>query len=102
MRLILLHADARSVKDIDDELMTGPCPPVNLLVRTSGEIRLSDFLLWQARFLFCCSLNLLTDAVLGKVPDLFCGCNVARSHILALLCPFDVVSSSSPPAPRCA
>lgn len=30
-------------------MYTRGCPPVDLLVRTSGETRLSDFLLWQCR-----------------------------------------------------
>lgn len=33
---------------IKDHLFTSGCPPLDILVRTSGEIRLSDFLLWQA------------------------------------------------------
>lgn len=33
---------------IKDHLFTSTCPPLDILVRTSGEIRLSDFLLWQA------------------------------------------------------
>lgn len=31
-------------------LYTQGCPPVNLLIRTSGEHRLSDFMLWQSRY----------------------------------------------------
>ncbi|KAF8968557.1 Decaprenyl diphosphate synthase-like protein [Flammula alnicola] len=36
-------------KDIDLQLMTtvAECPPVDVLIRTSGVRRLSDFLLWQ-------------------------------------------------------
>lgn len=33
---------------IKDHLFTANCPSLDILVRTSGEIRLSDFLLWQA------------------------------------------------------
>ncbi|GBB85669.1 hypothetical protein RclHR1_12150004 [Rhizophagus clarus] len=40
------------VEDIDENLIekclfTHGCPPLEILIRTSGEIRLSDFLLWQ-------------------------------------------------------
>jgi len=40
------------LRDIDDHvieqnLFTAKSPPLDILVRTSGEIRLSDFLLWQ-------------------------------------------------------
>ena len=34
---------------LDSRLYTSGCPPVGLLIRTSGETRLSDFLLWQTR-----------------------------------------------------
>ncbi|GIM01891.1 hypothetical protein Vretimale_6674 [Volvox reticuliferus] len=41
-------------------LRTGPtCPPVDLLIRTSGETRLSDFLLWQAAHAHLCYLHTL-------------------------------------------
>ncbi|EXX78025.1 Rer2p [Rhizophagus irregularis DAOM 197198w] len=32
---------------IEQCLFTHGCPPLEILIRTSGEIRLSDFLLWQ-------------------------------------------------------
>ncbi len=37
-------------KDIDDALYTADSPSLDLLVRTGGEIRLSNFLLWQAAY----------------------------------------------------
>jgi undecaprenyl diphosphate synthase len=35
---------------IEAELDTAGLPPLDLLVRTSGEVRLSNFLLWQAAY----------------------------------------------------
>jgi len=50
--------------DINEELIekcfyTSRCRPVDLLIRTSGEIRLSDFLLWQCAFSTLCFVNAL-------------------------------------------
>ena len=41
------------LNDIDDDLISeslfsGDLPPLQMLIRTSGEIRLSDYMLWQA------------------------------------------------------
>ncbi len=35
---------------IDAALQTADLPPLDLLIRTSGEVRLSNFLLWQAAY----------------------------------------------------
>lgn len=37
-------------QSIEAELDTADMPPLDLLIRTSGEIRLSNFLLWQAAY----------------------------------------------------
>ncbi|MGN1047453.1 MAG: polyprenyl diphosphate synthase [Eubacteriales bacterium] len=37
-------------KDISDALYTSHCPDPDLIVRTGGDIRLSNFLLWQAQY----------------------------------------------------
>jgi undecaprenyl diphosphate synthase len=45
-----LAADAIDEAAIDSELDTAGLPPLDLLIRTSGEHRLSNFLLWQAAY----------------------------------------------------
>ena len=39
-----------TVAAIEAELDTADLPPLDLLIRTSGEVRLSNFLLWQAAY----------------------------------------------------
>jgi undecaprenyl diphosphate synthase len=43
-----LSLDEVTVDTIDEALFTRGLPPVDLLIRTAGERRLSNFLLWQA------------------------------------------------------
>lgn len=39
-----------TIEAITSELDTADLPPLDLLIRTSGEVRLSNFLLWQAAY----------------------------------------------------
>jgi undecaprenyl diphosphate synthase len=43
-------AGAVTVESIEAQLDTADLPPLDLLIRTSGEVRLSNFLLWQAAY----------------------------------------------------
>ncbi len=45
-----LAPDAIDDAAIEDELETRDLPPLDLIIRTSGECRLSNFLLWQAAY----------------------------------------------------
>lgn len=48
----LLAKGARSItpEQLDTALYTAHCPPLDLIVRTGAEVRLSNFLLWQAAY----------------------------------------------------
>ena len=51
-----LRPDGVDEEWINDHLMTSGCPDPDLLIRTSGEQRISNFLLWQvayAEIYFC-------------------------------------------------
>ncbi|QKG71209.1 polyprenyl diphosphate synthase [Erythrobacter mangrovi] len=39
-----------TVESLAANLFSAPLPPLDLLIRTSGEVRLSNFLLWQAAY----------------------------------------------------
>ena len=41
---------AITAESIEQHLDTAPLPPLDLLIRTSGEVRLSNFLLWQCAY----------------------------------------------------
>ena len=66
-----------SAEAIERHLFTTGLPPLDLLVRTSGEVRLSNFLLWQAAYAEMLFLDVLwpdfTPAHLAGALDQFAG-----------------------------
>ncbi len=44
------RADEITEMDISDNLLTANLPDVDLMIRTSGECRISNFMLWQAAY----------------------------------------------------
>ncbi|WP_260508515.1 polyprenyl diphosphate synthase [Sphingomicrobium aestuariivivum] len=48
-----------SVEKMGEVLQTAELPPLDLLIRTSGEVRLSNFLLWQSAYAELIFLDLL-------------------------------------------
>ena len=46
----IVRAAQRTHEGMERHLDTASLPPLDLLIRTSGEIRLSNFLLWQAAY----------------------------------------------------
>ena len=66
-----------TAEGIERHLFTAPLPPLDLLIRTSGEVRLSNFLLWQAAYAEMLFLDVLwpdfTPAHLADALDQFSG-----------------------------
>jgi len=46
----LLEPNSVNEQTVEDRLYTAGLPPVDLLIRTSGEMRLSNFMLWQCAY----------------------------------------------------
>jgi undecaprenyl diphosphate synthase len=44
------HVRCVTEEDIARHLYTAHCPPPDLIVRTGGELRLSNFLMWQSAY----------------------------------------------------
>lgn len=42
-----MDAETITVETLNDQMLTAGAPPLDLLIRTSGVERLSDFMLWQ-------------------------------------------------------
>lgn len=70
---------------LDQNLYTGPISDVDILIRTSGETRLSDFLMWEVRLIITDHLGILKYRISlhftdQQHVDLFPGQNVAGAE----------------------
>jgi undecaprenyl diphosphate synthase len=66
--------DDISEKMVSDALYTGPIPDPDILIRTSGEMRISNFLLWQVSyselyFTNCCWPDFDEKAMIQALAD---------------------------------
>jgi undecaprenyl diphosphate synthase len=59
-------AGAVTVETIEANLDTAGLPPLDLLIRTSGEVRLSNFLLWQAAYAEMAFIDVLWPDFTGE------------------------------------
>lgn len=70
-----IAAEAIGVAQVDAMLDTADLPPLDLLIRTSGEQRLSNFMLWQAAYAELYFTDMLwpdfDGAALAKALDVF-------------------------------
>lgn len=81
--------------EVDGALLTAGSPPVDLLLRTSGESRLSDFLVWQCRRAYLCWVDDLWPA-LGVMRFLRCVLAWQRAlpHLGAIAAELDAAAGS--------
>ena len=79
----ILVARPITERDINDHLMTslGESPPLDILIRTSGVNRLSDFLLWQVRSVIHFLLATQSISLLSQV--LRTDTTAVHTHLLA-------------------
>jgi undecaprenyl diphosphate synthase len=73
----VLEPDAIDEQTISAELQTRDLPELDLLIRTSGEMRLSNFLLWQSAYAELLFLDLLwpdfDEAAFARALEHFAG-----------------------------
>lgn len=50
VKKLIANNEAPTIENIEKNLDTKDIPPVDLLIRTSGEIRVSNFMLWQIAY----------------------------------------------------